>query len=292
MDYFSRNIESQTFELSVVDTMSSFSNIPFIFHYENAASHDRGSFMTAYTMRESFYRTLLEFPILAGHLQMSSNGRASVVVDRYNINYPQFCESECDTHFDQLKEAHFNWSLFPKDLVTVGVITAPGAAGTIKLANFHCVRLRDNSGMLVFANMSHYVVDGVGFCAFMDRWAEQCRLLCCADTGSIARQREFSFDRDIISKMLSPERRPLSKAASRMFFVPSLAADFLAWISPEWRGRILSFFAAMGNVEAHVFHVSKESLEDVRRSLSCFVPSDIRLSDNDLIASLASMTIV
>ncbi|KAJ2457082.1 hypothetical protein GGI02_006177, partial [Coemansia sp. RSA 2322] len=140
--------------------------------------------------------------------------------------------------------------------------------------------------------MSHYVVDGVGFCAFMDRWAEQCRLLCCADTGSIARQREFSFDRDIISKMLSPERRPLSKAASRMFFVPSLAADLLAWISPEWRGRILSFFAAMGNVEAHVFHVSKESLEDVRRSLSCFVPSDIRLSDNDLIASLASMTIV
>ncbi|KAJ2473083.1 hypothetical protein GGI02_001134, partial [Coemansia sp. RSA 2322] len=118
MDYFSRNIESQTFELSVVDTMSSFSNIPFIFHYENTASHDRGSFMTAYTMRESFYRTLLEFPILAGHLQMSSNGRASVVVDRYNINYPQFCESECDTHFDQLKEAHFNWSLFPKDLVT------------------------------------------------------------------------------------------------------------------------------------------------------------------------------
>ncbi|KAJ2066174.1 hypothetical protein GGH13_005822 [Coemansia sp. S155-1] len=293
MEYFTANVESQTIELAVLDTLSSFSNIPFIYHFENTMAADkRDLFMPGDALRDSFYKTLLEFPLLAGHLYMGAEGRGSVVVDRNNLNLPEYRESTYDVHFDELKAANYNWDLFPKDLVSVCVVTTAGADGVIKLANTHCARLRDNSGMLLFANMSHYVVDGIGFCAFMDRWAEHCRQACCDGARSVVEHRVFHFDRNIVHKALSLDRRPTSAAASDLFFVPRFAASALAWISPALRGRIMSVVASMGKPEAHMFHISKERLEALRCSLSNYVPSDIRLSDNDLIASLASMTIV
>ncbi|KAJ2740763.1 hypothetical protein GGI20_005629, partial [Coemansia sp. BCRC 34301] len=117
MEYFTANVEPQTIELAVLDTLSSFSNIPFIYHFENTAPDNRDAFMPTDVLRVAFYKTLLEFPILAGHLHMSSDGRASVVVERNNLNLPEYRESTCDIHFDQLKAASYNWDLFPKGLV-------------------------------------------------------------------------------------------------------------------------------------------------------------------------------
>ncbi|KAJ2042808.1 hypothetical protein H4S04_007104 [Coemansia sp. S16] len=288
MEYFTANVESQTIELAVLDTLSSFSNIPFIYHFENTMAADkRDLFMPGDALRDSFYKTLLEFPLLAGHLYMGAEGRGSVVVDRNNLNLPEYRESTYDVHFDELKAANYNWDLFPKDLVSVCVVTTAGADGVIKLANTHCAL-----ACFLFANMSHYVVDGIGFCAFMDRWAEHCRQACCDGVRSVVEHRVFHFDRNIVHKALSLDRRPTSAAASDLFFVPRFAASALAWISPALRGRIMSVVASMGKPEAHMFHISKERLEALRCSLSNYVPSDIRLSDNDLIASLASMTIV
>ncbi|KAJ1670948.1 hypothetical protein GGF44_000918 [Coemansia sp. RSA 1694] len=291
MEYFTDNVESQTIELAVLDTLSSFSNIPFIYHFENTTADKNDLFMPTDVLRVTFYKALLEFPILAGHLHMGYDGRASVVIDRNNLNLPEYRESTCDVHFDQLKAASYNWDMFPKDLVAVSVLTTAGVDGVIKLANFHCARLRDNSGMLIFANMSHYVVDGVGFCAFMGRWAEYCQLAC-SKVGAVLQHHEFTFDRNIVNKMLSFKRRPISDAASHLFFVHRLAASALAWISPILRGRILSAFLSMSKAEAHMFHISRDRLEALRSSLVDYIPSDMRLSDNDLIASLASMTIV
>ncbi|KAJ2060952.1 hypothetical protein GGI17_003376 [Coemansia sp. S146] len=293
MEYFTANVESQIIELAVLDTLSSFSNIPFIYHFENTAASDkRDLFMPGDALRASFYKALLEFPVLAGYLHMGSEGRGLVVVDRGNLNLPEYRESTCDVHFDELKAANYHWDLFPKGLVSVCVVTTAGADGVIKLANIHCARLRDNSGMLIFANMSHYVVDGIGYCAFMDRWAEYCRQVCCDDVGSVVEHRVFHFDRNIVQKALSLDRHPTSAAASDMFFVPRFAASALAWISPALRGRIMSVVASMGKPEAHMFHISKKRLEALRCSLSNHVPSDVHLSDNDLIASLASLAIV
>ncbi|KAJ2489845.1 hypothetical protein IWW37_003613 [Coemansia sp. RSA 2050] len=293
MEYFTSNVKSLTIELAVLDTLSSFSNIPFIYHFENTAAADkRDLFMPGDALRFSFYKALLEFPVLAGHLHMDSVGKGSIVVDRNNLNLPEYRESTCDVHFDELKAANYHWDLFPKNLVSVCVVTTAGADGVIKLANIHCARLRDNSGMLIFANMSHYVVDGVGFCAFMDRWAKYCCQVSDEYAGPTVEHREFLFDRSIVHKALSSSRRPTHPVTSHMFFVPRLAASVLAWISPALRGRIMSAIASMGKPEAHMFHVSTERLEALRQSLCDYIPSDMHLSDNDLIASLASMTIV
>ncbi|KAJ2076919.1 hypothetical protein GGI16_008251, partial [Coemansia sp. S142-1] len=68
MEYFTANVESQTIELAVLDTLSSFSNIPFIYHFENTMAADkRDLFMPGDALQDSFYKTLLEFPLLAGH---------------------------------------------------------------------------------------------------------------------------------------------------------------------------------------------------------------------------------
>ncbi|KAJ2696913.1 hypothetical protein H4218_004279 [Coemansia sp. IMI 209128] len=293
MEHFTANVKSQTIELAVLDTLSSFSNIPFIYHFENTAVADkRDLFMPADALRASFYKALLEFPVLAGHLHMDSVGRGSIVVDRNNLNLPEYRETTCDVHFNELKAADYNWGLFPKDLVSVCVVTTAGADGVIKLANVHCARLRDNSGMLIFVNMSHYVVDGVGFCAFMDRWAKYCAQACDEHAGTVVERRDFLFNRNIVNKALSPSRRPTHAVTAHLFFVPRLAASALAWISPALRGRIMSIIASMGKPEAHMFHISKERIEALRHSLRDYIPGDLRLSDNDLIASLASMTIV
>ncbi|KAJ2458408.1 hypothetical protein GGF42_002087 [Coemansia sp. RSA 2424] len=291
MEYFTDNVESQTIELAVLDTLSSFSNIPFIYHFENMAADNIDLFMPMDILRVTFYKALLEFPILAGHLHVGYDGRASVVIDPNSLNLPEYRESTCEVHYDQLKAASYNWDMLPKDLMSVSMLTTAGADGVIKLANFHCAQLCDNSGMLIFANMSHYVVNGVGFCVFMGRWAEYCQLAC-SKVGAVLQHHEFTFNRNIINKMLSFKCRPISDAAYHLFFVPKLAASALAWISPILRGRILSTFLSTSKAEAHMFHISKDRLEALCSSLVDYIPSNMRLSDNDLIASLTSMTII
>ncbi|KAJ1908143.1 hypothetical protein LPJ71_003941, partial [Coemansia sp. S17] len=62
MDTLLGTIQSQTIDLCTVDTISSFANIPYYFYYANDA--DKPEFMPTDLLRESFFATLLEFPIL------------------------------------------------------------------------------------------------------------------------------------------------------------------------------------------------------------------------------------
>ncbi|KAJ2740216.1 hypothetical protein GGI20_005922, partial [Coemansia sp. BCRC 34301] len=74
MDRLLRDTCSQTIDLCTVDTISSYANIPYFFYYGNDASSPE--FMTTELLQESFYVALLDFPILVGHLEMDSGGRA------------------------------------------------------------------------------------------------------------------------------------------------------------------------------------------------------------------------
>ncbi|KAJ1998711.1 hypothetical protein GGI04_004884, partial [Coemansia thaxteri] len=92
MDHFKRNVQTQTIDLCFLDTALSFANMPYYFYYEN--SEGSTEFMISKHLRDSLYVTLLDFPILAGHLVMDGYGHASIVVDRANLNLPDYRESE------------------------------------------------------------------------------------------------------------------------------------------------------------------------------------------------------
>ncbi|KAJ2381396.1 hypothetical protein GGI05_005999, partial [Coemansia sp. RSA 2603] len=74
-----------------MDMMAGFTNIPYIFYFDNA--NKERSFMTTDQLKESFYLALAEFPILAGNLVVHSDSGTAIVVEKTNLNMPEFLES-------------------------------------------------------------------------------------------------------------------------------------------------------------------------------------------------------
>ncbi|KAJ2056379.1 hypothetical protein GGI08_003881 [Coemansia sp. S2] len=289
MDTLSGAIQSQTIDLCTVDTISSFANIPYYFYYANDA--DKPEFMPTDLLRESFFATLLEFPILVGHLVMDSSGRAKVVVDRDNLNVPEFLESHSGVHFRDLQATKFAWDALPDGVATVGSMTTAGAGGVIKFANVHIVRLQDNSGVVIFANIPHYVVDGVGYCAFINRWAEVCRWMLSGETSGGLPAYQGSFSRNIISKLLPGDCGELDDSTRELFTTSGLISKWLAWISPKTRGAVLSTAAALTSIKGHVFYLSARKLATLHTLVQEYVSSNERITDNDILTALISMAV-
>ncbi|KAJ2031436.1 hypothetical protein IWW57_000710, partial [Coemansia sp. S610] len=135
MDKLLRGIQSHTVDLCVLDTLLSFSNISFLFYYGN--DDNNPNFMPSRILHESFVRTLLDFPILVGRLEMDGGGRAKIVVNRNSFNVPEYRESQSDVHFNDLRASMFSWDALPKGAATAGSVTTASADGSIKLASIH-----------------------------------------------------------------------------------------------------------------------------------------------------------
>ncbi|KAI8319062.1 transferase family protein [Martensiomyces pterosporus] len=238
-------------------------------------------------LQDAFYKALEEFPVLAGIIHTSKDGQPAVIVDKDNLNMPEYKESSSDVHFNDIREAGFDWSQWPEGVCTTGSIAMPGDDGKIKLANVHIVRLKENSGVIVFLNIPHYVVDGVGYFAFVNRWAQLCK------QGSSRAEEAAGFvvDRSLIVSSLPAQRKPLDDVILSIYGTPSLFAAWLAWLSPNMRGRVLNKASTMVDSQTRLFHISSGMLDQMRSSVRPFVPEEIRVSDNDLVVALVARTI-
>ncbi|KAJ2810866.1 hypothetical protein H4S07_002422 [Coemansia furcata] len=295
MDEFVSTVENQVIGLHPLDTQAAFLNIPYNFFFGN---HDNVTdFMPSDVIRQSFYRALKQFPMLAGYLRPEGRGQTSVVIDRNDLNMPEYVESLSDTHYETLRESHFHHSSWPKGLTRAGAITmaAPGPAGRIKLANVHVVRLKNNSGVIIFINIPHYVVDGTGFFSFVELWGKHCQAERAGDKqlAQQVSQLEYCFDRSIIARNLPVERKPLNAETLRVYTGFKPFADWLAWLSPNTRGRLLNKAKFSADIVSHTFRVSRQSLDSLRKEVSEFVSasSDDKLTDRYLLAAILSKLI-
>ncbi|KAI7826380.1 transferase [Kickxella alabastrina] len=288
MEEFVNSIESQVIPITVIDTQGSFSNIPFVFFYENTEASD--SFMLSDSLRNSFFRTMQQIPMFAGHIRTEGRGRVSVVVDKDNINMPDYRESNSDVHFDDLKSAKFRWSAWPDGVNTAGPMTAADENGEIKLINVHVIRLQANSGVMVYVSMVHYVVDGPAHMQIIKRWCEIHQLMKSDQAEKIADMQPFITDRSSIQHYLPKERAQLHKETAKTFEGFSIVAEWMAWISPKLRGYIISKVIERQNAKAHLFHVSRAAFESLRDSISGYIPDIDKISDNELMLSLTSKT--
>ncbi|KAJ2459771.1 hypothetical protein GGF42_001266 [Coemansia sp. RSA 2424] len=289
MEAFKKSIKSQTIPLSVLDTQGSFSNIPFVFFYENTAGSS--DFMSAEALSDSFYRTMQSFPIFAGRLKASGRGHTSIVVDASNPNMPDYTESSCDVHFDTLKESGFSWRAWPAGVATAGPMTMAGPSGEIKLINVHVVRMQDNSGVAIYFSIPHYILDGVAHMQVMKYWCQVHRLLQSGQLERLAGMPVFSVDRAIVQECLPKERRPVDELTHKTFTGFSFIAELLAWLSPKLRGWLLSTVIERQKAEAHLFHISKASLESLRTTVSALLPEAGAITDSELILSAAVKTL-
>ncbi|KAI8318996.1 hypothetical protein GQ54DRAFT_266084 [Martensiomyces pterosporus] len=288
MEKFTSTVKSQVISLSPVDMLSGAVNTPYAIFYQNTDAVD--DFMPSEQLKTAFYLALQTFPILAGHLRQSGDGRFSMVVDKDNLNMPEYLESTSDIHYKDIKSAGFDKKVWPGGVVTAGAIMAPDANGIIRAANVHIVRLKDNSGLILFLSIIHCVVDAFGYFAFLNHWAAVCKAM---RNGAVEVPRplvEFTFDRFIVEQNLPTERKQLDPTTSSIFAQPSILSKWLAWISPVTRGRILRFLLSFTASETHVFHITDSTLETLRSSVREFVPEGIRVSDNDVLVALLSKT--
>ncbi|KAJ2451393.1 hypothetical protein EV183_003619 [Coemansia sp. RSA 2336] len=281
MEYLSQLITSQQFALNAWDLTAAFTNIPFMFFFKN---RDKcADFMPSDRLRTSFIRTIQEFPILVGHISVDRSGRGVVNVDAANLNMPEYLESSSQVHFDDIESNRFSWSSLTDKVHTVGSTPAPGPLGVIKLVNVHIVRLRDNSGIILFLSIPHYVVDGVGYCAFVNRWAEMCRSMDSSRNGTA-----YSFDRSIIDRCMPLEKVPFNNHMHNIYNSPSYLGHLIALTSPELRGTMLSHVIHLMNPISHVFHISSASLAKLRAHIQTEAPVSQRISDNDILTVLIS----
>ncbi|KAJ1862592.1 hypothetical protein LPJ78_004610 [Coemansia sp. RSA 989] len=283
MESFMKNIQSQTFALNGWDFICSFSNIPFTFFYKNPCPSD--DFMPSEQLRNSFLRALQDFPILAGHLV--AQGRGYIVVDKNNLNMPEYIESQSPISYEFVEKAKFNWDAMPIQPSTVSAVPTKSITdGKIKLINVHVVRFRNNSGIALFVNMPHYVVDGIGYSAFMKRWAEVNK--CMQDGHAQLPHREYAFDRAVQTSAMPEITPPLSTSCSRIYKTKTLLGYILSWLSPETRGTLLVEGNKLFSASGHIFYVSKNAIDKIRQQVTC---DGQRLSDNDILTTMISHTV-
>ncbi|KAJ2505202.1 hypothetical protein IWW47_002155 [Coemansia sp. RSA 2052] len=289
MDEFISTVENQVIGLHPLDMQAAFLNIPYHFFFGNPDKVP--DFMPSDAIRLGFYRALRQFPILAGYLRAEGQCQTSVVIDRDDLNMPEYIESLSDTHYDTLRESKFHHSAWPKGLTRVGAITmaAPGSAGRIRLTNVHVVRLKDNSGVIIFINIPHYVVDGTGFFSFVELWGKHCVAVRTADQQMAQQvsQLTYCFDRGIIARNLPVERKPLGAETLHVYTGFNLIADWLAWLSPSTRSRLLSKAKLGTGVVSHTFRISRPSLDLLRKEVGEFVTGG-KVTDRYLLAAILS----
>ncbi|KAJ2548971.1 hypothetical protein EV175_004623, partial [Coemansia sp. RSA 1933] len=202
MDNFIASVKSQIIRMDGFDSATSILAIPIYYWYDKPVPKD--------VLEVAFYKTLEEFPILAGHVKTGNDMRDYVEIDRNNLNMPVYTDVPCNVDFQTLQQSSYDVNLLPGDYSSAYKTPCPpGMFGnSLKIAEFHIFRLKDNSGMGIFAGIIHIVFDGSSFCAFMNRWAEISKSILAAqkqeqdiqdirDIGVPARV-VYEFDRSIL----------------------------------------------------------------------------------------------
>ncbi|KAJ1958016.1 hypothetical protein EC988_000534 [Linderina pennispora] len=283
MHYFVNSVESKAYRLSKQSAYMAVSNIRLVFFYCN--TDGSANFMPARELEEGFYRTLVHFPHMTGYLKQTGYDTMDIIVDKTKLNMPDYRESQSDIHYQDIESANFDPATWPSDLLPVSDFVCPEKdTNLIKLANFHVVRLKENSGIAISQNINHGIVDVYSAAEVLNRWAEETRALL---TGVPAKPPNYCLDDRISLKYLPSERTEIGDEIRRHYSErKSLLTDWLKWLSPNSRGKVLNYVSSRQPLRTHLFRVRREKLDELRLELLEHVPPGTRLSDHDILCAI------
>ncbi|ORX73220.1 hypothetical protein DL89DRAFT_89891 [Linderina pennispora] len=282
MNHFVSSIESKRFACRRFEMRMLEITVRFLFFYANTSSDK--DFMPSDKLEEGFYRTLALCPWFAGNLHPTQGGGMEVVVDKDNLNMPEYRESQSLVHFSKIQSAGFSRTTWPDGLVPVGPFPCcDKVTGKIKLVHIHVVRLKDNSGTAISINFNHTVADATSILTFLRRWADETRALI---SGVPVAEVSFCFGADIIKSHLPSESAPLSETATKVLSAQSRVADFIMWLSPNKRGRLMNYLTSSASPRGHLFRISRARIDGLRSQVLEYLPQGTYLSTNDIISAV------
>ncbi|KAJ1735237.1 hypothetical protein LPJ61_000651 [Coemansia biformis] len=276
--------------LTALDSLMSFYNHPLVHFFENKrASPD---FMPGDALKASLSAALREFPLLLGHICDTRGGAAAAVVDCSSTNTPEFVESSSAVHFSDIRRAKFSWDAWPSGVATAGPVTTP-VNGVVKLLSIHVVRLASNSGVILFCNIPHFVVDGVGYYEFLGCWARLFRNSRSNGAASAVgpEPTRFTFDRELFASWMHGARRPLSPTLHGMLTGGGVLLQTLERIPFATRTRLVAAGSSVSYGHGHVFHVSRTALEALCSRAQAQAPDGAELTSYSLLTALFSTAI-
>ncbi|KAJ2555321.1 hypothetical protein EV175_002295 [Coemansia sp. RSA 1933] len=288
MESFISTVKSQTIHLDGLDTTAGNLSVSICYWYENSSNDTQDAFMPPRILERSFYKTLEEFPIISGRLKVDSNNRLYIDIDKDDLNMPAYTDTCCNLEYSTLRDSGFNIHKLPIDMSNeYGVSTPSGLfSGDITQAHFRIIRCKDNSGVLVYAQIAHYITDGYGYTQFMNRWSEISRWMQQSqDTTTPFPKRHFIHDRSIHKGYRSEKTTSLDAIEVETLTTRTALTRWLAWIAPETRGRLFKTVSLLTDNTCSFFHIPAKAMEDIRTSVQKYAPEGTRYSINDILTA-------
>ncbi|KAJ2845985.1 hypothetical protein GGI22_006382 [Coemansia erecta] len=286
METFTSTVSSQIIRLDGLDGLPSTFSIPICYWYENSARSSWDNFMPPELMERAFYKTLQEFPIFSGHLRADANSRMYVEIDKDNLNMPVYTDTCCDLDYSAMRETGFNVQKLPVGLREEYRVPAPPGlvGGQIKSAHIRIVRFKDYSGVLVFVTIAHYIFDGYGYTQFMNRWAEIARWMKHPEEAPMPTH-PYTQDRAIHASYRSDQTTALAAPIVDAMSTRTAYTRWLTWISPQTRGRLFRAKLGRSGHTCCFFHISSETMQDLRTAVQACAPQGTRFTTNDVITA-------
>ncbi|KAJ2087101.1 hypothetical protein IW138_005199 [Coemansia sp. RSA 986] len=294
MDEFIASVKSDFIPLDAFDESVSGLYIPSYYWFENTSPEKSWTtFMPSDMLCSSFYRALQDFPILAGRFKTDKNSRKYVSVDKNNLNMPVYTDSSWDIDFKQVKDAGFSTRLLPEDFnKACGIpIVSRLTTKSAKLGIFHVRRLKNYSGVLVFASIAHAITDGYGFLMFMNCWAEASRWMQDNPTDTELLQRTFIHDRSIHNGYRLHGTDALDAMALESVASGNAMTRFLSWPSLDKRNYITKSMLESTSFTCCSFHMSSQAIKTFREYVQEYAPHGTRYSINDVLVALITVVI-
>ncbi|KAJ2080857.1 hypothetical protein H4R24_002773 [Coemansia sp. RSA 988] len=282
-------LRPHTVKLDGFDKAAECFYIPFYYYFENAGKDE--DFMSTELLRDSLFQVLQEFPHLAGALQKNDTGGLQVVVDPSALNIPDFKETHYDLHFDEVKLAHYNQFMLPKDSNTTDAYLRGGPGEAVKLASINLIRFRDNSGVAIFISIAHVLMDATGYNLFVSRWAETCKhMFCKGPTGKLP-QNTLCNNRQILQKCIPAKSSPLGSIVDHSFIQGGVRSRFITRLSPKSRATLFNFVMRALGTEGHCYFISHQKLDEQREAAMSAASTKLRLSRNDVLMAMIGIGI-
>ncbi|KAJ2396120.1 hypothetical protein GGI23_004033 [Coemansia sp. RSA 2559] len=296
MDKFIESVQSQDIPLDGIDELISSKNISCYYCFENTSPvKSWGAFMPPDILCSSFYKALHDFPILSGRFKVDNLSRGYVEVDRNNLNMPVYTDADWDVEFKNLMDMGFKSNLLPDNFDDFCGIAAASRFGTVsaKLGVFHVRRLKNYSGVVVFASISHAVVDGYAYLAFMRRWAEISKWMQENPTinESTLLTATFSHDRSIHSEYRLDGTDALNSTLLKTINDSNAITRFFSSLPIDKRNSIFKAMVTSVPLSCCSFHVSIQALKAFQNSVQEYAPPGTWYSTNDVLTALLTIVI-
>ncbi|KAJ2609531.1 hypothetical protein EV177_004420 [Coemansia sp. RSA 1804] len=192
---------------------------------------------------------------------------------------PVYTDTDWDVDFKQMRDAGFATKLLPKSFEGVcGIVAASKLAiVSAKLGIFHIRRLKNFSGVVIFASIAHAIVDAYGYFAFMSRWAELSKWTQqnVGNTTPPVPTRAFVFDRSIHASYKINNTDALDNLTLESMANGSISTRFFAWLPIDKRNLLLKYMLILAEIIA-------ENLSAVAASIR----NAIAATDNDYVGQI------